>query len=305
MWDAEDTGIADRLSYIIGLLLAVSAFQISIAEGLPYKSQFTLIDQYFLWAYLIMVGMVIEQSLEQSIRVFGIYDGEEKWVKIFVGGGLVLLWIIQSFTFVLKYIAATDGICKPIFHFNFCNCRNWCGLLYYISCGLGNCLESCIDCCIVKSRCRLCLNKKRYDRLSTWMDMEKSESSSWDTTKQLKILSKKAEMVLGTQVDQARYYTMNGWNDTFEEYRGNIMTSLKQRDEQQKKGEKSKFMIKNWCCCKSKDNCCYKNAMQHQDTPKKNRAMNEDIEMDEDIVLDDDRTGNNNMKYQTVSSHEN
>ena len=227
-WD--DASISDRLSYIITLLLAVAAFQISIVNDMPYKSQFTLIDEYFLLAYLILVGMVIQQSVEESVD----NDGD-LYLSVWFGGGLLILWIIHSLTFLLKYIMFVnllhiDLICeRPM--------TNIGNLLNCISCGSGRFLSTFWMCCVTKSVC--CRSKKREIRLRQWMRMEKNEAATWDTTKRLKDLSETAELIIGTHIDREEgYYAhTNGKGEYFKQYRGKIISQF------QKEGNKIQKLI--------------------------------------------------------------
>ena len=186
-WDDENITIADRLSFIITLLLAVAAFQISIVDGMPYKSQFTLIDQYFLLAYSILVGMVIEQSLETTYD-----DRADGDLSFYFGGVLMILWIVHSSKFVFKYI--TYNGCKTSFDCS--RCTDWCRVFNIISCGIADWLMSLSACFIVICCC--CKRRKRKIRMKRWMEMEKSEAASWDNTRRLKAMSHKAELILGT-----------------------------------------------------------------------------------------------------------
>ena len=194
-WDKEDLSM--RLTYIITLLLAIAAFQISITDGLPYKSQFTLIDQYFLLAYLIMVGMVCETSIS---RVFD--DDNASWFEHLCGAGLFVIWLIHTMTFIFKWIEfhqirfSSNDLCKLC-------CKDWShayGCLCCL-CGFPRCGEFCRDCCIVGCTC--CKHEKMKKRVKIWKGMENTESSLWDTTTQLHALSKKTELVLGTNADIA------------------------------------------------------------------------------------------------------
>ena len=232
-WDDSGATISDRLGYIITLLLAVAAFQISIVDDMPYKSQFTLIDEYFLLAYLILVGMVIEQSVEQSIDQI---EGDT-YLSVWFGGGLGLLWLMHSLTFIIKYVMFSNFLNGEWRLRNFLN---------FITC--GSCRFFCTfrDCCIVKGFC--CKLKKRKIRLRHWMEMEQNEAASWDTTKRLKCLSEKTEMILGTYANEnGKYYANTGRsldeNEYFQDLRRDIIEELQVKQKRKVQHSKKDSVI--------------------------------------------------------------
>eukprot|EP01084_Bolivina_argentea_P263635 446292_1 len=186
IWTQSDESISDRLTYIITLLLTVAAFQISITSDLPYKSQFTLIDQYFLLAYLILAALVLEQSIVESLHFV---DNEiAEIIEISFGCLLGLVWAMHTLTFIVKYFTYTG--CR--FSFDCSLWEDWEIILNFITCGLLNFIETLYECIVVTS-CFCSKKRKKKMRLYKWMKMEKKEASSWDNTRKLKYMSHRAE----------------------------------------------------------------------------------------------------------------
>ena len=180
--DEYQITLEERLSVLVTLLLTVAAFQLQISENLPFKDQYTLIDQYFLMAYLVLFGLIWESSLA---KVFVHYA--ELWDHA-VGILLAVLWTLHSLQFGLKWFTFRVHESAP----SFCS---WSVLSKVVCCGTCGCWKS-LKMCLFVSCGGCCRSSKRRERMKRWLRAEMNESASWDwgTTGD----EKYAELVIGT-----------------------------------------------------------------------------------------------------------
>eukprot|EP01084_Bolivina_argentea_P005893 11135_1 len=141
MIDQQD--ISDRLTYIVTLLLTITSFQCSVGEYLPFKSQFTLIDHYFLLAYFLLTALILETCIFATDWK---WKFDEDLLEKSFAGLLAFFWMAYSMQFLIKYSRNSQS----------CNV----------------CFETFFGCC--------CKTRRNKTHLTHWLKMEKGESQEFD-----------------------------------------------------------------------------------------------------------------------------
>ena len=182
--DDYHVALPERLSVLVTLLLTVAAFQLQISENLLFKDQYTLIDQYFLMAYLVLFGLIWESA---GAKAFEVAEDTRIWDTVF-GVFVGVVWMIHSIQLFLKWITVDGFESGP-------SCCGWHSFLRLVCCGMCGCWES-LKMCLFVSCGGCCRTSKRRERMKRWLRAEMNESASWDWGKNGK--EKYAELVWGT-----------------------------------------------------------------------------------------------------------
>ena len=182
--DEYQVTLQERLSVLVTLLLTVAAFQLQISENLPFKEQYTLIDHYFLMAYLVLFGLIWESAVAKA---FEVAEVTRIWDAVF-GVLVAAVWMIHSMQFFLKWITFDGFESGP-------SCCGWDSFLRMICCGMCGCWQS-LKMCLFVSCGGCCRTSKRRERMKRWLRAEMNESASWDWG--TNGTEKYAELVLGT-----------------------------------------------------------------------------------------------------------
>lgn len=103
---SSETELGEKLSYVVTLLLTVSAFQYSLSTDLPKSSESTMIDTYILVAYLLLTIMIAEISI-----VAVLVDDEDlkATIDILVGAVCAIVWGWLTARFVIRFCKYKNG----------------------------------------------------------------------------------------------------------------------------------------------------------------------------------------------------
>jgi hypothetical protein len=102
----SDTNLGEKLSFVVTLLLTVSAFQYSLTVDLPQTSETTMIDTYILTAYCVLTIIVAEIAI-----VAAVVDDPSLALQIDLVVAIIcaLIWTWFTGRFVVRYVKYRTG----------------------------------------------------------------------------------------------------------------------------------------------------------------------------------------------------
>ena len=146
--------LAEKLSYIITLLLTLTAFQYAFSKDLPKTSESTMIDSYILTGYFILTFFVLEITIANKLETSDL--GKVSFVFDYVTVGIFgAIWGWATLRFLIGYWQWTFG--------NF----TW-----------SDCFKTMLHC----QCCRCCACKWHptlFIRDADWIKMSKYEMTKW------------------------------------------------------------------------------------------------------------------------------